>query len=257
MKRFPLKSKIQVQHDMIEYVAAGEGQLTLILINGSGGPVEGWYKIIQPLAEDNRVIAYNRPGISGSSKPTVPQDGNTIVDSLKELLNGLNAKPPYVLVGHSLGGLYANLFARRFPVEVSGLVLLEASHPNDLVLNQYQGKWVQWLNTMLNLFRSHSEHQKYHEVNFVKETVDQIEQADRFPKIPVYVITGGKKPHKWLMPTNLHEIRLQNQKDYVRLSQLGKQIIAPRSAHFPQMSEPDIVIKAIKDCVHHAKENLG
>lgn len=249
MIQLPRKNKIRVQKGHLEYITTGNGGPTVILINGSGGPLEGWYKIIPKLAESSSVVAYNRFGIGGSDKPSEPQHGMAIVESLKELLSELQIQPPYLLVGHSLGGLYANLFARHYAKEVSGVVLLEASHPNDLTLNQYQGKIIQTMNKMLGLFDSFSKTTKLGEVHYVKETVDQIKRSNPFPDIPLHVVTGGKKAHKWLMPTEVYKIRMENQKDFVRLSNQGKQVFAPSSGHFPQITDPEIVIKAVKDCM--------
>jgi pimeloyl-ACP methyl ester carboxylesterase len=249
MKQLPRKNKIRVQKGHLEYINTGNGVPTVILINGSGGPLEGWYKIIPELAEISSIVAYNRFGIGGSDKPSEPQHGTAIVESLKELLSVLQFQPPYLLVGHSLGGLYANLFARLYPKEVIGVVLLEASHPNDLALNQYQGKIIRTMNKMLGLFDFFSKTNKLGEVHYVKETVDQINRSSPFPDIPLYVVTGGKKSHRWLMPTEVYKIRMENQKDYVRLSNQGKQLFAPSSGHFPQITDPEIVLKAVKDCI--------
>src|SRR4030095_4845876 len=110
----PRKQKIRVQKGQLEYVTTGINGPTVVLINGGGGPLEGWYKIMPKLAEVSKVVAYNRFGIGGSDKPLEPQHGLAIVESLKEMLNALKIQTPFLLVGHSLGGLYANLFARLY-----------------------------------------------------------------------------------------------------------------------------------------------
>lgn len=248
MVGLPRKQKISVQKGKLEYITAGNGGPPIILINGGGGPLEGWYKIMPKLAEFSSVVAYNRFGIGGSDKPSEPQQGIAIVESLKEMLNALQIRPPYLLVGHSLGGYYANLFARLYSEEVIGVVLLEASHPNDLLLNQHQGKFIQTINKMLGMFDSFSKTNKFKEVHHVNETVEQIQRANPFPNIPLYVVTGGKQPNKWFMPMEVHKQRMDNQKNFLRLSTQATQIIAPNSGHFPQISEPEIVIKAVKDC---------
>ena len=67
----------------------------------------------------------------GRSDPAdSPRDGGHVVDELRALLSAQDLKPPYVLVGHSLGGLYMQLYARRYPDEVSALVLVDSTHPN-------------------------------------------------------------------------------------------------------------------------------
>lgn len=62
MYKFPSKSKASVVEEIIEYVVAGSGLATVVLVNGSGGPIEGWYKVFEPIAGFAKVFAYNRPG---------------------------------------------------------------------------------------------------------------------------------------------------------------------------------------------------
>lgn len=231
----------------LQYNISGNGKPNIILINGGSGPIEGWGKIITEISNSSSVFSYNRLGVTGSDKPKEPQDGITIIKTLREALTIIDFEPPFLLVGHSLGGLYANLYARLYPNEVAGVVFLESSHPKDLSLNEYQGKTVKSINKVFTLFDSLSFHKQFNEVNFVKETVNQIQQIDSFPEIPVYVITGGKENR--LMPEKVRKKRLDNQKELLSLSRNSKHIIAEKSGHFPQLSDATIVVNSIKDCI--------
>jgi pimeloyl-ACP methyl ester carboxylesterase len=231
----------------LQYNICGNGKPNIVLINGGSGPIEGWMKVLPEISESSSVFSYNRFGVSGSDKPNESQDGRTIVKTLREALTIVGFEPPYLLVGHSLGGLYANLYARLYPDEVAGIVFLESSHPKDLSLNQYQGKSVRAINKMFTLFDFLSPHKQFNEVHFVKETVNQIQQIDAFPEIPVIVITGGKENR--MMPEDIRKKRLENQLELLRLSKNSKHIKAGKSGHFPQLSEPSVVIEAINDCV--------
>ncbi|WP_433945199.1 alpha/beta fold hydrolase [Paenibacillus sp. SN-8-1] len=245
------KDKLQTSYGTMEYAQSGEGTPSVILINGGGGPIEGWLKVFHDLADQTRVVAYNRFGIGGSDKPSTPQHGQAIVASLRQLLQEIGVCPPYILVGHSLGGLYANLFARQYAEEVAGVVLLESSHELDLAINQTQGPFIRGLNRLLGIFDSFSAHRKWNEVNYVEETARQIAEAGPFPKIPLFVVSGGKKPP--MMPASVFEIRQKNQLDLVRLSHQGRHILAASSGHFPQFSEPELVKRVISECIHAAR----
>ncbi|MEG3193854.1 alpha/beta fold hydrolase, partial [Lysobacter sp. D1-1-M9] len=121
-----------------------------MLVNGSGGPIEGWHKVLKPLSEFATVVAYNRPGMGRSAKPQMPQTGVHMATSLHALLEHADLPPPYVLVGHSLGGLIVNLFARSYPAEVAGVVLLEATSPDDVgTLDAYEGRLQRILRRLL------------------------------------------------------------------------------------------------------------
>jgi len=247
------KKKILTNSGMIEFAQLGEGVPTVVLINGGSGPIEGWYKVFYELAEETSVLAYNRLGVGKSDQPKSPQHGHSIVTTLRQLLKEINVNPPYILVGHSLGGLYANLFARQYPEEIAGVVMLDASHPEDISINDTQGALIRGINKFLKAFDSFSSHKKWNEVNFVEETAKQIQQADSFPDVPLIVVSGDKMPK--MMPEHAFQIRRSNQMNLVQLSHQGKHILATKSGHFPQLSEPELVISAIQECIQMVKEN--
>ena len=103
----------------------------MILEAGLGDTLEVW-KDVQPFIAANctRTLAYNRAGYLGSEPAAGRRDSATIVAELREELKNHGIKPPYVLVGHSLGGLYMQYFARNFPDEIEGLVLVDSTHWN-------------------------------------------------------------------------------------------------------------------------------
>jgi len=237
----------------MEFAQSGEGAPTVIFINGGSGPIDGWFKVFHEVAKVTKVVAYNRFGVGRSDKPSSPQHGSAVVTALRHLLLQENIQPPYILVGHSLGGFHANLFARQHPEEVAGVVLLESSHPQDVKINETQGPFLRMINRLLGLFDPLVPHRKWNEVNFVDETIRQIGQAGPFPAVPLVVVSGGRKPP--MMPDHAFEMRRSNQLDFVQLSPQGKQIVAAQSGHFPQFSEPEVVIQAIADCLEQARKS--
>ena len=107
----------------------GNGARTVILESGLGDTLDIW-KDIQPhiASHCTRTLSYTRAGYIGSDPASGPRDSATIVNELREELDRRNIPPPYVLVGHSLGGLYMQYFARNFPSEVTGLLLVDSTH---------------------------------------------------------------------------------------------------------------------------------
>lgn len=101
----------------------------VVLEGGSRNTIDKWGQVPEQLAMHATVFAYNRPGYGNSEAAATPRDGRTIVEELRGVLRRKGLKPPYVLVGHSLGGLYMQLFARAYPEEVKGLVLVDALYP--------------------------------------------------------------------------------------------------------------------------------
>lgn len=116
----------QVESLTIRHPAASE---VVVFEGGSRNTIEKWGTVPEQLARDATVFVYNRPGYGNSEAATTPRDGRTIVEELRSVLRHKGLKPPYVLVGHSLGGLYMQLFARSYPEEVKGLVLVDSLYP--------------------------------------------------------------------------------------------------------------------------------
>lgn len=101
----------------------------VVFESGLAGYKEAWREVFMDISTTNTVFAYNRPGIGRSAATMKPRGGTEIVADLRTLLSSRNLQPPYVLVGHSAGGLYMQLYARMYPSEVAGLVLVDPTHP--------------------------------------------------------------------------------------------------------------------------------
>jgi pimeloyl-ACP methyl ester carboxylesterase len=106
----------------------GDGP-TVLFESGLCTPLTAWGWIVQRLPDDLPFLTYDRPGVgwSHSARPAWRRDYPTI---LIELLRVMNARPPYILVGHSVGGLLIRIFADRFPELVGGLVFVDPSPPH-------------------------------------------------------------------------------------------------------------------------------
>jgi pimeloyl-ACP methyl ester carboxylesterase len=115
---------------VLAYSVTGSGYPVVVLQSGLGDGRDPWAAVVSKLARSHTVFAYDRPGYGESSSTNGPRDPCTIASELHGLLASAGVPPPYVLVGHSLGGLYQYAFARLYPSEVAGLVLLDPTHPH-------------------------------------------------------------------------------------------------------------------------------
>lgn len=114
---------------------ATHGSPTVILEQGLGGTSPAWALIQPEVAKTTRVCAYDRAGL-GWSDPApkgTPRDGKEVASELYALLQKANITGPYVMVGHSFGGLYTLYFSHQYTDEVAGVVLLESSHPDQWI----------------------------------------------------------------------------------------------------------------------------
>ena len=108
----------------------GQGSPTVILEAGGGNPWLSWYKVQPKVAAFTRVCAYDRAGLGWSDPSPRPRTAKVIAEELHTLLQNGGVTGPFVLVGHSLGGMDARMFANQYPSEVVGMVLVDSSHPD-------------------------------------------------------------------------------------------------------------------------------
>jgi pimeloyl-ACP methyl ester carboxylesterase len=107
----------------------GEGSPTILLESGLMSTVLSWSEVQQTLAQSYRVVCYDRGGLGWSDPGPMPRTAERLVDELHSLLERAEVPPPYVLVGHSFGGLTIPLFAARFPEWTAGMVLVDPVVP--------------------------------------------------------------------------------------------------------------------------------
>ena len=110
----------------------GEGPVRVLLEAGNADFSVHWSEVQPALARITRVCAYDRAGLGWSEPGPHPRTTDTANDELEALLSAGNIPPPYLLVGHSFGGVLARHFAARHAGEVIGLVLVDAAHPAQL-----------------------------------------------------------------------------------------------------------------------------
>ena len=108
----------------------GEGSPTVILETLSGGTSSYWGWVQPEVAKSTRVCVYDRAGRGWSEPDPEPMTLGRTVRNLHTLLTNARVEGPYVLVGHSIGGIYVRQFAAEYPGEVAGMVLVDASNPH-------------------------------------------------------------------------------------------------------------------------------
>jgi len=115
--------------------APDSGGPTVVLEAGMGSFSPNWYWVQEELAPTIRSVAYDRAGLGWSRRSRRQRDAQTIAIELRDALRIAGIAPPYVLAGHSFGGLPVRAFADLYPELTAGLVLVDASHPD---------QWVRW-----------------------------------------------------------------------------------------------------------------
>lgn len=129
-KCFPAPGRlVDVGGHRLHLLESGSGDATIVLEAGLMSTVLSWSNLQRELAQTYRVVSYDRAGLGWSDLGPMPRTADRIVDELHTLLQQAGIAPPYILVGHSFGGLTMPLFAARFPDETAGMVLVDPVVP--------------------------------------------------------------------------------------------------------------------------------
>ncbi|TWF93947.1 alpha/beta fold hydrolase [Saccharopolyspora dendranthemae] len=123
----PFGERVEISSGAMPVHRSGSGPSVVFLPGGGMSGAHCW-KAHALVAEFATAVSYDRLGLGWSDAVELPRSGTQVSDDLRELLRTARAPGPFVLVGHSLGGLHARLHAKRFAGEVAGLVLLDPTH---------------------------------------------------------------------------------------------------------------------------------
>jgi pimeloyl-ACP methyl ester carboxylesterase len=238
----------------------GSGSPTVILEAGFGGTSDNWSEVQPALALRTRTCAYDRAGLGYS--PPIPgvHDATAEIADLATLLDRAGIRPPYVLVGHSYGGLLVRLFAHTHPKQTAGVVLVDAmGRDQDRRLLRI------WLAQPANVRRQLPRPT----ANPVDSGVNLLAGEDLDAKIrslggmPLIVITRGRLEDdgsRTPLPAPVRhpagQLWLTMQDELAALSPDSIHVIALRSGHLIPISaagQPDVVIAAVLAVIHAAR----
>ncbi len=123
---------VTIEGRRVHYRVHGEGTMTFVLEPGLGDYSGDWGELESSLAKIARVFVYDRAGLGWSDASPKPRTAEQIVMELHEVLARAQIPKPYLLVGHSLGGLTQTLYAIRYPGDVAGLLLIDPTHKDQM-----------------------------------------------------------------------------------------------------------------------------
>ena len=125
--RFPAPGvMVSLERHALHLHCTGEGEPVIILESGLTGWSQDWSHVQPLLADRTTVCSYDRAGYGWSDRTSAPNDIRDNVDDLRAALIASGHEPPFMLVGHSLGGLHVQAFARLYPGDVSSVVLVDS-----------------------------------------------------------------------------------------------------------------------------------
>lgn len=259
----------QLKQNNMYYRMMGKGKPTIIFSSGTGFPSEGWYEagIANAIAKKVRVFTYDRIYTFNScpnSNNYMPITAEDVVMQLRELLKQENIQPPYILVGHSMGGLYMQLYARKFPHEVAGLILMDAS--SDAGPTPMPIAAVKMLQSLGNPQNPTPENPLYNEMIGQLPSYLQMKSAPPLPKdMPLIVMYATKHclPKVWTKEVSMcmsksqeaaHESR---QLEMYNMSQIHKliRIDGSHNSFFEQAKNP-LVMDALNSMLQMSQPRV-
>ena len=233
----------------------GTGGPTVLLEAGFGGGVRDWAAVQPALGATTRTCSYDRAGLGNSSPIRGVHDADDEVRDLGVLLSRAEIWPPYVLVGHSYGGILARLFAFKHPRQTAGVVLIDSVHPEQarrtaqaLAAAHVPPQWRRNLALPLVVdgvavrrsFALGRRVSSLGQTRLVVISAGEVDPLNNFPPTVDRVLARS-----WLA--------LQN--DLAALSTDHVHAVALYSDHFVQSAggQPDVVIRAVRTVVHAAR----
>ncbi|MCU7918961.1 MAG: alpha/beta hydrolase [Candidatus Thiodiazotropha sp. (ex Epidulcina cf. delphinae)] len=227
---------VKIGNDKVAYATLGEGPLTIVLEAGLGDGMGSWEGIFEALSSITKVFAYSRPGYAPSSATSRPRTAEQIVDDLRLLLRSSGSSPPYILVGHSLGGRYMLNFIERFPQEVAGVVLIDTRHPMFTQSCLVQGlSWCKMPSVLYALLPSHIRHEY--------DAAQQPRMPATMGDTPLVVVS--RTPNQGLESEKWHAVWAETQQGLAELSDRSRHLIAKQAGHYVHKQEPGSVIEGV------------
>lgn len=266
----------------------GQGTPTVILDSGLGDGYISWRRVQPQIAQFMRVCSYDRAGIGYSESSPRPRTSRDIAEELHALLHYAGIMPPYILVGHSMGGYDVRLYASLYRCEVAGMVLVDSSHPEQQkrfppALNDLDASWLReqeflefsmpfGLPRVLGFCGSdpevrasecnfHNSRESVAELKAIAKSAAQAASAGGLGDMPLAVLSQDPNSPQYDLPEDLvkptNDAWQQMQRELVQLSSRGTQTIAKNSGHYIQLDRPDVVVDAIRKIVEQVRQSPG
>ncbi|MDX1915743.1 MAG: alpha/beta hydrolase [Methylophilus sp.] len=231
--------------NIANYRIIGSHKPVIVMQAGLGDGKEVWDSVTPELSRDNTTFAFDRPGRAKNPPTNAPRDVCTIASEQRALLQTLGLKPPYILVGHSLGGLYQFAFAKLYPAEVAGMVLVDPTPPNHWERMQKEAPEAAMMIKGLRLIAFSSTDRREFDAQ-----ADCLERLDfNHPlNVPTKVLVSGRFTGAG-EKGDFEKMMKQSRQQWVKLTNASKLDVVWDSGHYIQKESPESVVSAVTQVV--------
>jgi pimeloyl-ACP methyl ester carboxylesterase len=239
----------------------GSGSPTVVLVSGLDAPQEYWNTIIPELAAKTTVLTYDRAGVGKSEIGTLPADGGQSAKDLHILLEKLGVPKPYIQVGHSFGGMVVRLFASAYPDDLSGLILEDTQHEDNLteLRKILRGKDLEAFDEILGDRFVTPENPKT-EADYRNVTREQLRMSRPLPRMPLVVLTSAGRAKAMGPMFSAQAIEKMEETDTALNEKLaalipgGKLIVVEGAGHNIHMDKPQALIGPVVEMIKATRE---
>jgi pimeloyl-ACP methyl ester carboxylesterase len=228
---------------------SGQGAPAVVFEAGLGDGASAWSKVFKDVSELSTAVSYTRPGAGRFQGIKTASDGDEIVERLRASLRAAGLMPPYLLVGHSIGGTYQLLFALRHPDEVAGVVLVDARSPEFPELCRAQHGSMCNPPAVLVALGGPAAAAEFRTVPKTMEELRPLLRPNALGSVPLTILTSG------FIPLTNREFQAAWRESHVHLKALStrsQQIDCARCGHYIQNDDPALVIDAIRKILQTA-----
>jgi pimeloyl-ACP methyl ester carboxylesterase len=262
----PINGQFNAGGVNLNLICRGEGSPTVVLDAGWGMDHLTWYAIMPKIQSHTRVCVYDRASMGNSDKQAGHRTSQKIAEQLHTLLANAKVEGPYIVVGHSLGGMNMLVFADRFRGEVAGAVLVDSAHPDQrerllaILPTPAPDEPAGLRRLREDLPLANPRDPRFPEPMDWDSTLAQVRAVKSLSSIPLSVLVAAdpkKTKFKGIpneMAASLDKVWLDLQKEHAALSSDSQLILAEHSGHFIQNDEPQLVIDAILGLVDKARQ---
>lgn len=250
---------IEIKGKRQRFLDKGVGDPPIIFITGSGSWLEHFDSVQTVIAQSNRTISYDKPGIGKSEMIEEPRTIENMTDHLRQILDETKIHQPVILVGHSLGGFVARYFEIKYPSRVAGMVLID---PADEYLTEEVGKvkskdWGDYLDSIQSVMVNDTTSSigQREELKYGQNVDSVMRTVKTTTRIPVTLIESNRIIEEDLMTEDVIEMKkkLYRRLQIEQLPQM-KIVSTNKSGHFIQLDEPNLIIDAIKEMIRELGE---
>ena len=225
----------------------GTGSPVVVFDAGAGDTLQTWDWVVPDLKKLTRVCAYDRAGLGKSDPGPRPRTSERIAGELGELLKRAHVAPPYVLVGHSFGGLNVRLYAARNPDQVSGLVLVDATPEDYPAIEDSLRTPAE--REKLRTARAAAPRAFVDELDAIDDSAAEVRAAPVPKGIPVVLLSAAHLEDSPAFRSTWAALQRKMAGSFAG----AKQIQAVKSEHYVQFDEPELIVSAVSELVTAAR----